>query len=86
MSSDSKSETKPIAQRTFEIRHTTLRHIANLSPNRVCAADIAELTNAHLRTSQRALKVLAEWGYLTSDGCNPTGYKFNEEKRKELGL
>lgn len=77
---------RPFAQRALEKRHATLRHIANLSPNRVCAADIAELTNAHLRTSQRALKVLAEWGYLTSDGCNPTGYKFNEEKRKELGL
>ena len=50
---------RPFAQRTFEIRHATLRHIANLSPNIVCAADIAESINAHLRTSQRALKVLA---------------------------
>lgn len=90
MSSASKSKTKPTAQRAFELRHTALRHIANLSPNRVCAADIADLTNAHLRTSQRALKVLAEWGYLIADkkigGCNPIGYKFNEEKREELGL
>lgn len=46
---------RPFAQRTFEIRHATLRHIANLSPNRVSVADIADLTNAHLRTSQRAL-------------------------------
>ena len=59
MSSDSKSETKPTAQRAFELRHTALRHIANLSSNRVFAADIAESINAHLRTSQRALKVLA---------------------------
>lgn len=50
---------KLFAQRTFEIRHATLRHIANLSPNRVFAADIAGLKNAHLRTSQRALRVLA---------------------------
>ena len=77
---------RPFAQRTFEIRHATLRHIANLSPNRVSVADIAGLTNAHLRTAQRALKQLKEWGYLMGDGRNPTGYKFNEEKREELGL
>ena len=50
---------RPFAQRMFEIRRATLRHIANLSPNIACAADIAESINAHLRTSQRALKVLA---------------------------
>lgn len=77
---------KLFAQRTFEIRHATLRHIAHLSPNRVSVADIAGLTNAHLRTAQRALKQLKEWGYLTADSHNPIGYKFNEEKREELRL
>lgn len=77
---------KPNPQRTFELRHAALRHIANLSPNRVSVADIAVLTNAHLRTAQRTLQTLAQWGYLTSDGCSPAGYKFNEDKRGELGL
>lgn len=77
---------RPNPQRTFELRHTTLLHLANLSPNRVSVADIAGLTDAHLRTAQRTLKQLKEWGYLMGDGRNPTGYKFNEEKREELGL
>lgn len=77
---------KPTSQRTFEIRQATLRHIANLSPNRISVADIADLTDARLRTAQRALKQLKDWGYLTADNHNPIGYKFNEEKRKELGL
>ena len=81
-----KADIKPVAQIAFELRHTTLRHIANLSPNRVSVADIAGLTNAHLRTAQRTLKQLKEWGYLMGDGRNPTGYKFNEEKREELEL
>ena len=76
----------PNPQRTFELRHTALRHIANLSPNRVSVADIAELTAAPLRTAQRALKQLKEWDYLTADSNNPIGYKFNEEKHEELGL
>lgn len=29
---------KSTSQQTFEIRHATLRHIANLSPNRVSVA------------------------------------------------
>ena len=74
------------AQRTFENRHTALRYIANLSPQRVTSAEISELTNTHLRTAQRTLKDLTEWGYLISDkrigGINPVGYKFNEEKRE----
>ncbi len=77
---------KPKPQQAFELRHTALRHIANLSPNRVSVADIADLTNAHLRTAQRALKQLKGWGYLTADSHNPIGYKFNEEKREELRL
>lgn len=76
------------AQRTFENRHTALRYIANLSPKRVTSAEISELTNTHLRTAQRLLKELTEWGYLISDkhigGINPVGYKFNEEKRKAV--
>lgn len=81
-----KADIKSVAQRAFELRHTALRHIANLSPNHVSVADIADLTDAHLRTAQRALKQLKEWGYLTADSHNPIGYKFNEKKREELGL
>lgn len=81
-----KADIKLTAQRAFELRHTILRHIANLSPNRVSVADIAGLTDAHLRTAQITLKQLKDWGYLTADNHNPIGYKFNEEKREELGL
>lgn len=77
---------RPNPQRTFTNRLTALHHIANLSPNRVSVADIADLTNAELRTAQRKLQTLANWGYLTGDGCNPVGYKFNEAKRGDLGL
>lgn len=77
---------KPNPQRTFENRHATLLHIANLSPNRVSVADIADLTDMQLRATQRMLGVLSEWGYLISDGCNPVGYKFNEAKRGVIGL
>lgn len=77
---------KPSGKRIFETRHAALRHIANLSPNRVGVADIADLTDTHIRTAQRALRDLADWGYLISDGCNPVGYKFNEDKREAVWL
>ncbi|ERL54970.1 helix-turn-helix domain-containing protein [Psychrobacter aquaticus] len=84
------TDSRPLAQRTFESRHSAPRHIANLSPNRVSAADIADLTNTHIRTAQKMLKDLTEWGYLIADkrigGCNPIGYKLNEEKRGGLEI
>lgn len=70
------------AQRTFETRHAALRYIANLSPNRVGVADIAGLTDTHVRTSQRVLRDLESWGYLIADNQHPIGYKFNEDKRE----
>lgn len=76
----------PNPQQTFDNRCIALRHIANLSPNGVSVADIAALKNAHPRTAQRTLGQLKKWVYLTGDDRKPTGYKFNEEKREELGL
>lgn len=81
-----KADIRPLVQRTFELRRATLCHIANLSPNHVSAAYIAHLTNAHLRTSQRALQVLSDWACLTGDGHHPISYKLNEGWREELGL
>lgn len=78
------SQAKRNAQRTFEIRRKALRHIANLSPNRVGVVDIADLTDTHVRTSQRVLRDLEDWGYLIADNEHPIGYKFNEEKRDSM--
>lgn len=75
---------KPIAQQTFENRRATLSHLANLSPNRVSSAQIAELNNISIRAAQRALQDLSAWGYLKSDNNKPKGYWLNEEKRAEL--
>lgn len=75
---------KPVAQRLFENRRKTLVFAANLSPKRVCAADIADLTETSLRTAQRTLQDLADWGYLESDDSHPKGYWLSFEKSVEL--
>ena len=72
------------SEQVFIDRMQVIKFIAQRSPRRVGATELAGTIKGSTRKLQRTLKGLTEIGYLTCDNETPKGYKVNKEAFKEI--